>query len=109
MSTEDGALRGPIALIEYVGANEAEDGAFAAEKWAEADNLVRQYIGGAQVPAEVLHGAVLEVGSKLWGRRAASGSEAQFDTLTAGPVLPARDPLVTVYATLNRYLPGAFA
>lgn len=107
--TTEGDARGATALIEYVGGSEAEDAEFAAEKWAEAATLVRDYVGGAQVPDEVLHGAVLEVGSKLWGRRAASGSEAQFDTLTAGPVLPARDPLVTVYATLNRYLPGAFA
>lgn len=102
---EDGAAQ----LIEYVGGQPAVDSEFAAAKWAEAKALVTKYVGEADVPDEVLTGAILEVGSKLWARRAATGNEAQVDTITAGPIMPARDPMTTVYATLNRFLPGGFA
>lgn len=100
----------PQELIAYVNGNEATDATFSAAKVNEASALVEQYIGAkAEVPEPVLRGAVLEVGSKLWNRRAAGGNEAQFDTLEGAPVMPAKDPMVTVYATLDRYLSGGFA
>lgn len=99
----------PQELIHYVGGNEATDATFATEKVAEATELISGYIGRCAVPGPVLRGAVLEVGSKLWSRRSAGGNEAQFDTIEGAPVMPARDPMVTVYATLDRYLSGGFA
>lgn len=99
----------PQELISYVGGNEATDAEFAAAKVNEASELVERYIDKADVPEPVLRGAVLEVGSKLWNRRSAGGNEAQIDTLEGAPVMPAKDPMVTVYATLDRYLSGGFA
>lgn len=99
----------PQDLIAYVGGNEATDLAYATAKVAEALALVGEYVGDAEVPDEVLRGAVLEVGSKLWSRRSASGNEAQLDTLEGVGVMPAKDPMVTVYATLGRFLGGGFA
>lgn len=97
-----------VELLRYVNGAPTET-AYAEAKNAEAWDLVSGYIGTATVPDAVLVGAVLEVGSKLWNRRSATGSEAQWDTTAAMPALPAKDPMVTVYATLNRYLTGGFA
>lgn len=104
MATADG----PSALLAYVGAG-PQDAEFAADKHAEALALVTAYVGTATVPPAVLDQAVLEVGSKLWARRSAPQGVAQYDTLGAAPAMAAKDPMVTVYPTLNRFLGGGFA
>lgn len=106
-SDEDIATGG-TALLEYVGAT-ADDAEYAGEKWAEAHALVHQHVAGATVPGHVLDQAILEVGSKLWARRRTQGDTGFGDGFEAAPIMAARDPLVTVYATLGPFLPGAFA
>lgn len=99
---------GGAALLEYVGAT-ADDADYAGEKWAEAHALVHQHVAGATVPGHVLDQAILEVGSKLWVRRRLQGNTGFGDAFDAAPVMAAKDPMVTVYATLGRFLPGGFA
>lgn len=104
MATTDGAA----ALLAYVGASDA-DMAFATAKHAEALALVTAYVGSATVPPAVLDQAVLEVGSKLWARKSAPQGAAQYDTLGSAPAMTPRDPLVTVYPTLARFIGAPFA
>lgn len=99
---------GGAALREYVGA-QADETTFSEEKFTEAHALVHQYAHGAAVPAGVLTEAIKEVGSKLWARRAVQGNTGFGGGLEAVPQFAAKDPLVTVYATLDRYLFGGFA
>jgi hypothetical protein len=98
------------ALIAYVGGRTGPDDVFAEAKYDEASALVDQYVGvDNYVPAAVLDQAVLEVASKLWVRRSAPLGQAQYDTIDGAPILTPRDPMVTVYPTLDRFLPGGFA
>lgn len=68
-----------------------------------ATTLVDTYIGSATVPAAVKESAVLEVGSKLYQRRNAPDGSYSDPTLTPTPMV-ARDPMVTAYPILNRYI-----
>lgn len=98
-------------LLAYMGASSGDE-AFATAKVAEAVELLAAHVGDAAVPDPVWVGAVLEVGAKLYNRRssaASAGSVAYGDGGDLVPALPAKDPLVTVYAPLAPYLPGPFA
>lgn len=100
-------------LLAYLGGSTG-DVALAQAKVAEAVALLTVYAGSAapHIPDPVWVGAVLEVGSKLYNRRSAAASAGTAGYGDAGelvPPLPAKDPLVTVHATLAPYLPGPFA
>lgn len=110
--TPDRAVTG-ADLLAYIG-GQASDTAFAQAKVDEALALLEQHAGdsAAVVPDPVWVGAVLEVAAKLYNRRssaASAGSVAYGDGGDLVPALPAKDPLVTVYATLAPFLPGGFA
>lgn len=96
-------------LQAYVGAG-AADAAFVASCWTEADALVTEYVGTADVPAEVASRAALEVGAELFHRRQSPGGITQFATVDGpSPVRMARDPMLGAYPLLDPYLPGGFA
>lgn len=102
------------AVLAYVGAraSSATDQAFAAAKYDEASALVLKYVGGAEqtaVPEEIVSGAILDVAAALWARKGAPQGQAQFDTIDSAPVSQPRDPMVSVYPVLNRFLEGGFA
>lgn len=99
---------GGLALLERVNA-QVDDLPFAEAKWAEAHGIVHAYIRDSTVPASILSETLLEVGSKLWARRGMQGEAGFGDTLQASPLLAAKDPMVTVYPILNRFIPGRFA
>lgn len=96
--------QGGQKLIDYVGGSAANDVELAKRKYAEALALVNEYVGETVVPDEVAREAVLEVGSKLWLRRNAPNGQAAYGFDDPMPVQAPRDPLVTVYPTLNRYV-----
>lgn len=100
--------QGGTALLTYVMGSttytaEPGDTEFANAKYAEAFAIVTQYVGQAPVPPIVLHEAVLEVGSKLWERRAQPTARDGFD-MTGPPAMAPKDPMVTVYPVLDRWV-----
>lgn len=100
------------ALIAYVGGIVGTDGALAESAYEQASALVAEYVGTdalATIPAAILDGAILEVGSKLWARRNAPMGTIQVDTIDGTPIPTPRDPMTTVYPVLDRFLPGGFA
>jgi hypothetical protein len=97
------------ALISYVGARAAADDSFAGAKYDEAFALVDAYVGTNYVPPIIKEQATLEVAAKLWVRKSAPLGVAQFDTLDGSPIPTPRDPMVTAYPILDRFLPGGFA
>jgi hypothetical protein len=97
------------SLIAYVGARDSADDMFAGAKYDEAFALVDAYVSTNYVPPIVKEQAVLEVAAKLWVRKSAPLGVAQFDTLDGSPIPTPRDPMVTVYPTLDRFLPGGFS
>jgi hypothetical protein len=97
------------SLIAYVGARDSADDVFAGAKYDEAFALVDAYVGTNYVPPIIKEQATLEVASKLWVRKSAPLGVAQFDTLDGNPIPTPRDPMVTVYPTLNAFLPAGFA
>lgn len=117
MATIDIDPQGGANLLEYVGGTAGVDTARAKAKYEEAHALVSQYVREVTIAttdapafAIVAREAVLEVGSKLWLRRNAPNGEAMYGDLEgAAPMLAPIDPLVTVYPTLSRFLPGGFA
>ena len=96
-------------LIAYVGGRPTVDDAFAGSKYDEARALVDAYIGDESVPTAISGPAVLEVAAKLWARRGAANGTVQYDTMDASPMPTPRDPMVTVYPVLARFLSGGFA
>ena len=96
-------------LKDYVGALD-DDEAHLTVCLDTATSLVAQYVGDVDegdpypVPEDVLASVVLEVGSKLFARRGSPNLHTMGDTLAAGGTLVAKDPLVTVYPILNRYI-----
>lgn len=98
--------QGGTKLLEYVGGSPAADEAFAKRKYDEAHALVVAYIGDAEVPAHVVAEAVLEVGAKLWARKDAPNAREQYGDGGAPPVVAPKDPMVTVYPTLDRWVIG---
>ena len=90
-------------LRDYVGAADVDE-AFLTTCLGTAEALVAEYVDEAEVPADVVASAVLEVGSKLFARRQAPNLHAMGDTLGASGALVAKDPLVTAYPILNRYV-----
>lgn len=99
---------GPQDLIDYVGAHDSETER-ASECWDQAVALIAAFVGDAEVPAAVLKGARLEVGSKLWQRRNSPNGQAQYADMDAVPALAPRDPLITVYPVLRPFVGGGFA
>lgn len=99
------------ALISYVGGRAGVDDTFAASKYDEADQLVRNYCGAEvfDVPEVVLSSQVLEVAAKLWARRGASNGATNYATIDGTPMPTPRDPMVTAYPVLDRFLSGGFA
>lgn len=107
--TPEQITAGGSALRDYVGA-QADDTEYSNEVFAQAHALVHTYIAGrASVPKIVVEESIKEVGSKLWDRRRTQGNTGFGDTLDAGPTVAAKDPMVTVYAVLDPFLPGGFA
>lgn len=90
-------------LREYVGAPDSEQ-PYLETCLETATSLVTAYIGTAEVPANVLDSALLEVGAKLYARKGSTGGYTAGETTAAPSVLVARDPMVTVYPTLNPFL-----
>lgn len=94
-------------LREYVGGL-ATDEAYLKTCLATATALVTSYIGAplaeTDVPEDVVDSALLEVGSKLFARQQAPTTHAMGDTLGGGGMLVAKDPMVTAYPILNRFI-----
>lgn len=90
-------------LQDYVGAS-ASDKQYLETCLATATALVDTHIGDAEVPDDVRESVLLEVGSKLYARRGAPAGFTGGDTVTTPGVLVAKDPMVTVYPILARYV-----
>lgn len=90
-------------LREYVGDQFISEDALNRILSA-AHDTVKAYAGKywKDVPEDTQDMAVLECGSKLHARRAAPNGS--FDDGTGTPVFAPRDPLVTVYPLLERYV-----
>ena len=97
--------QGGQKLLAYVQGN-PEDVDLATRKYDEAFALVAAYVGDAEVPDVVAAEAVLEVGSKLMARQAAPNARDQYGEPGSAPLVAPRDPMVTVYPTLNRFVIG---
>lgn len=95
-------------LQAYVSAP-TDDEAFVLSCWAEADQLITDRIGPADVPAAIADRARLEVGSELYNRRNAPNGIAQFASPDGSAIRVARDPMVAAYPLLAPYLPLGFA
>lgn len=77
-----------------------------------AEAMIEGYCGAAlvDVPTEVLDRATVELAAVIYRRKLAGGAGgAQFASPDSGPVMYARDPMVTIYPVLNRWLGGGFA
>lgn len=95
-------------LREYVRAD-ARDEAFVKDCHASAVELVKNRIGAASVPPEVVTSAVLEVGANLFNRRLNRQGQPSFTDpeMMASPHRPALDPLTPAWPLLRPYLgPG---
>lgn len=101
-------------LQVYVSAP-TEDEDFVGKCYARAEALILAFLGitadaratYALVPADIIEGEVLEVGSRLYHRRQAPLGVSQFATPDGSPVRIARDPMEASYPVLTRYLgPG---
>ena len=90
-------------LREYVGATDDHQ-AFLETCLETATALVTAYIGETEVPEAVVDSALLEVSSKLFARRGSPNLQAMGETFGSGGVLVAKDPMVTAYPILNRYV-----
>lgn len=99
---------GAAALAAYIGDDSGQYLDQLGPVYDEASELVAAYVGESEVPERVLTGAVLEVGSKLWLRRNTANGTPTFDGVEQVQRAPI-DPLVTVYATLDRYVMGGLA
>jgi hypothetical protein len=92
-------------LQKYVGALPGDEDTLT-QCLDAAEQLVTDHVGGADalatVPETVRDEVLLEVGSKLWARRTAPYVTVG-ETAGGGPI-PARDPLVTVYPILAKYV-----
>jgi hypothetical protein len=94
-------------LESYVGAD-SSDSAYVEQCWAEALSLVSVYVGTitpvVAIPTEILDRAALEVGSELYHRRQAPNGVSQFASFDGAPIRVARDPMLSAYPILQRYL-----
>jgi hypothetical protein len=94
-------------LESYVGAD-TSDSAYVEQCWGEALSLVSAYVGTVDpvqvIPAEILDRAALEVGSELYHRRQAPNGVSQFASFDGAPIRVARDPMLSAYPLLQRYL-----
>lgn len=94
------AVTGPD-LETFVG---SDDATFCASCVAEGQALVDAYVGDSEVPTAILDRAVLEVSSELFHKRSAPQGIAQFADFDGGPVRVARDPMLTAYTLLGRWV-----
>lgn len=98
----------PEDLRAYVNGSATDDG-FISACLEQAEALVTQAVGGATVPEQIGHRAVLEVGSELYHRRQAPSGISQFATADGTPMRVARDPMVAARALLAPYLKAGLA
>lgn len=89
------------SLMSYVG---TDDETRAQETYAVAEAMVDQYIGNQIVPEVARDRATLEVASELFHRQNAPHGVAQFASYDGSPVRVARDPMVSAYPILNRWM-----
>ena len=94
-------------LAQYVGAT-PEDQEFVTECWDDAYQLVWNFVGGADVPEQILERAILETGSELFHRRNAPSGIAQFASFDGAPIRVARDPMVGAYKILSKAMVMGF-
>ena len=90
-------------LQQYVNDKGSASQEFLTQCLTTAVDLVTAYVGDRVVPVSVLRSATLEVGSKVYERRN-SGAGDPYGDPSGGTRLAAKDPLVTAYPLLNRYL-----
>lgn len=90
-------------LQDYVNDRGSASQSFLTECLTTATALVATYLGGATVPEGVVRSATLEVASKLYQRRNAPNGTYDDPALGSSPLV-ARDPMITAYPMLNRYL-----
>lgn len=94
-------------LQNYVGAPDS-DSVYVETCWEEALELVTVYVGTqtpvVAIPDNVLDRAILEVGSELYHRRQAPNGISQFASFDGTAVRVARDPMLSAYPILQRYL-----
>lgn len=89
-------------LKTYVGANASSD-AYVTACFDEATELVDTFIGAATVPQIIRDRCVLEVGARLFTRKDAKDGAAQYSP-EGVPVFIPRDPMISVYPLLNKYM-----
>lgn len=90
-------------LRAYVNAPSADD-SFLADLVETATDLVQNYVGAADVPDSVLKQSALEVGAKLYQRRNAPMGDYGEAGGYGGTLLAPKDPMVTAYPLLNRFM-----
>lgn len=69
-----------------------------------ADSMVTAFIGTQEVPEEAKDQAVLETVLQLFHRRQSPNGEAQFSEYGTAVVRTPRDPMVSAYPVLGRYM-----
>jgi hypothetical protein len=87
---------------EYVGTSESGD--FVNGCLTSAQQLVKSFVGAAQVPTAVLDQAVLTTASELFHRRNAPFGASQFADGSGQAVRAARDPMTSTYPLLQRFV-----
>lgn len=91
-------------LQAHVGSHDPDEQPFLETCVETATALVNAHIGDAEVPVEVLDSALLEVGSKLYGRKGSTHAYSGGDTVNSPSVLVAKDPMVTAYPLLAKFV-----
>ena len=90
-------------LKAYVN-TDSEDDSFVQSCWAEATELVEQYVGASLVPTTTMSRAILEVGSELYNRRKAPNGITQYNTLDGSAIRIARDPMKAALPLLSPFM-----
>lgn len=97
-----------VALRDFVGAPHSDDD-FTDACFHEAEALVAQAVGSAEIPTIILDRAVLECGSELYHRRSAPLGVSQFASVDGSAVRISRDPMVGAIRILKPFLPFGVA
>jgi len=89
-------------LKAYVGTSETSD--FVTQVLVSANQLVKNYVGSANVPTSVIDQCVLTVASELFHRRSAPFGASQFADGSGQTIRAARDPMTSVYPMLVQFV-----
>lgn len=96
-------------LITYLGSGASKQSDFVADCFEQAVVLVDRFVGGSEVPEEILDLAYLTVGADLFNRKSAPNGimNAQYASdgdIANSPMRIARDPMAGVYSMLGKWV-----